>query len=81
MPRVLAILVEAFDTPEDPTLLLKRSLTKRGAEATIALAMSHDKNIDWAKVISSLAQDDGGKALEMKGFLQKRKSILRTLCL
>jgi hypothetical protein len=42
--------------------------------------MSHGENIDWAKV-SSLAQDDGGKALEMKGFLKKRKSILRTLCL
>jgi hypothetical protein len=32
MPRVLGKLVKAFDTPEDPTLLLKRSLTKRGTE-------------------------------------------------
>jgi hypothetical protein len=68
MPRVLAKLVEAFDTPEDPTLLLKRSLTKRGAEATIALAMSHGENVDWLKVISCLDRDEGSKALEMKGF-------------
>jgi hypothetical protein len=41
MLRILGKLVEAFDTPEDPTLLLKRSSTRRGTEETIALAMSH----------------------------------------
>jgi hypothetical protein len=34
-------LVEAFDTTEDHTLQFKRSLVKRGVEATIALSMSH----------------------------------------
>jgi hypothetical protein len=42
MPRVLGKLVEAFETNGDPTLLLKRSSTKRGTEVIIALAMS-----DW----------------------------------
>jgi hypothetical protein len=68
MPRVLGKLVESFDTPRYPTILLKRSSTRRGTEATIALTMSHDKNIDWAKVSSSLAQDEGGKAFEIKSF-------------
>jgi hypothetical protein len=68
IPRVLGKVVEAFDTPRDPTLLLKRSSTKRGAEATIALAMSHGENVDLLKVISCIAQDEGNKALEMKGF-------------
>jgi hypothetical protein len=73
MPRVLRKLVEAFDTPRDPTLLLKRSSPKRGAKATIALAMSHGKNVNWAKVSSSLARDEGGKALEMKDFFTEVK--------
>jgi hypothetical protein len=42
MPRVLGKLVKAFETNGDPTLLLKRSSTKRGTEMIIALAMS-----DW----------------------------------
>jgi hypothetical protein len=46
MPRVLGKLAEAFDTPENHTLLLKRSSIRRGAQATIALAMSHGENID-----------------------------------
>jgi hypothetical protein len=33
-------LVKAFETPKDLTLMLKRSLVKRGAKATIALTMS-----------------------------------------
>jgi hypothetical protein len=48
-------LVEAFDTLEDPTLMLKRSSVKRGVEATIALTMSCGEDIDWAKVSSSHA--------------------------
>jgi hypothetical protein len=57
-------LVEAFDTLKDPTLLLKRSSVKRGAEATIALTMSHGKEVDWVDVSSSLAYGP----VEMKGF-------------
>jgi hypothetical protein len=48
-------LVEAFDTLEDPTLMLKRSSVKRGVEATIALTMSCGEDVDWAKVSSSHA--------------------------
>jgi S-adenosylmethionine:diacylglycerol 3-amino-3-carboxypropyl transferase len=40
-------LVEAFDTLEDPTLALKRSSVRRGAEAIVALVMSHGENVDW----------------------------------
>jgi hypothetical protein len=47
--RVSGKLFEAFDTPRDPTLLLKRSLTKRGVRATIALAMTHGENIECVK--------------------------------
>jgi hypothetical protein len=36
-------LVEAFDTLEDPTLQLKLSSVRRGAEGTVALALSHGK--------------------------------------
>jgi hypothetical protein len=39
-------LVEAFDTLEDPTLRLKLSSVRRGVEATIALALSHGKDVD-----------------------------------
>jgi hypothetical protein len=48
--------------------MLKRSASKRGTEATIALTISHGENIDWAKVSSSLAKDEGGKAVNMKSF-------------
>jgi hypothetical protein len=39
-------LVKAFDTPEDPILLLKGRSIKRGAEGAIALAYSHGKEVD-----------------------------------
>jgi hypothetical protein len=48
-------LVETFDTLEDPTLQLKRSSMKRGAEATMALTLSHGEEVDWSKVSSSHA--------------------------
>jgi hypothetical protein len=48
-------LVDAFDTLEDPTLQLKRSSVNRGAEATVALSLSHGKKVDWSKVSSSQA--------------------------
>jgi hypothetical protein len=55
IPRVLGKLIEAFDTPRYPRLLLKKSSTKRGTEATIALAMSHNENIEWVMVSSYVA--------------------------
>jgi hypothetical protein len=79
MPRVLGKLVEAFDTPEDPTLLLKRSSTIRGAEATIALAMSQGENVNLAKLSSYLAQDEGDKAVEMKAFFIEAKKYSQNL--
>jgi hypothetical protein len=80
MPRVLGKLIEAFDTPGDPTMSLKRSSTRRGAEATIDLTMSHDENVDWVKVSSSLVQDENGKALEMKSFFTEAKKYYQNLC-
>jgi hypothetical protein len=38
-------LVKAFDTPEDPILLLKGCSMKRGAEGAIALAYAHGEEI------------------------------------
>jgi hypothetical protein len=37
------------------------------------------KKVDWAKVSSSLAQDEGGKALEMKGFFTEVKKYSQNL--
>jgi hypothetical protein len=79
VPRVLGKLVEAFDTSTDPTFLLKRSSSKSGTEVTIALTMSHDENIDWAKVSSSLAHDEGGKTANMKSFFTKAKKYSQNL--
>jgi hypothetical protein len=62
-------LVEAFDTLEDPTLALERSSVRRGAEAIVALAMSHGENVDWEKVSSSHARGP----LEMKEFFTEAK--------
>jgi hypothetical protein len=45
-------LVKAFDTPEDPILLLKGRSVKRDVEGAIALAYAHGEEIDWEKVSS-----------------------------
>jgi hypothetical protein len=45
-------LVEAFDTPEDPILMMKGRSMKRGAEGAIALAYAHGEEVDWEKVSS-----------------------------
>jgi hypothetical protein len=39
-------LAAAFDTIEDPILLMKSCSVKRGAEGAIALAYSHDEEVD-----------------------------------
>jgi hypothetical protein len=46
-------LAAAFDTAEDPILLMKSRSVKRGAEGAIALAYSHGEEVDWVKVSSS----------------------------
>jgi hypothetical protein len=45
-------LVKAFDTPEDPILLLKGRSIKWGAEGAIVLAYAHGEEVDWKKVSS-----------------------------
>jgi hypothetical protein len=62
-------LVEALDTLEDPTLMLKRSSVRRGAEAMVTLAMLHGEEVNWEKVSSSYAR---GPA-EMKEFFAEAK--------
>jgi hypothetical protein len=48
-------LLEAFETTDDPVLVLKRMSMKRGVEGAIALAQSHGEEVDWEKVGSSHA--------------------------
>jgi hypothetical protein len=46
-------LAKAFDTPDDPILLMKGLSLKRGAEGAIALSYVHGEEINWEKVSSS----------------------------
>jgi hypothetical protein len=46
-------LAKAFDTPDDPILLMKGRSVKRGVEGAIALAYAHGQEVDWEKVSSS----------------------------
>jgi hypothetical protein len=39
-------LTKAFDTPDDPILLMKGLSLKRGAEGAIALSYAHGEEID-----------------------------------
>jgi hypothetical protein len=39
-------LAEAFDTVEDPVLMMKSQSVKRGVEGAIALAQSHGEEVD-----------------------------------
>jgi hypothetical protein len=62
-------LATAFDTVEDPILLMKSRSVKQGAEGAIALAYSHDEEVDWEKVSSSR----GRSLSELLGFFEKAK--------
>jgi hypothetical protein len=62
-------LAAAFDTVEDPILLMKSRSVKRGAEGAIALAYSHSEEVDWEKVSSSR----GRPLSELLGFFEKAK--------
>jgi hypothetical protein len=46
-------LAKAFNTPDDPILLMKGRSMKRGAEGAIALACAHGEEVNWEKVSSS----------------------------
>jgi hypothetical protein len=39
-------LAKAFDTPEDPILLMKGRSVKRGAEGAIALTYAHGEEVN-----------------------------------
>jgi hypothetical protein len=60
-------LTAAFDTIEDPILLMKSRSVKRGTEGAIALAYSHGEKVDWEKVSSSR----GRPLSELLGFFEK----------
>jgi hypothetical protein len=62
-------LVKAFDTPEDPILLMKGRSVKRGAEGAIALAYAHGAEVDWEKVSSFR----GRPLSELRGFFERAK--------
>jgi hypothetical protein len=62
-------LATAFDTPEDPILLMKSRSVKRGAEGAIALTYAHGKEVNWEKVSSSR----GRPLSELRGFFEKAK--------
>jgi hypothetical protein len=62
-------LAEAFDAREDSMLAMKRTSVKQGVEEAIALAQSHDEEVDWEKISSSRARP----LLELLGFFKKAK--------
>jgi hypothetical protein len=63
-------LAMAFDSAEDPILLMKSRSVKRGAEGAIALAYAHGEEVDWEKVSSSR----GRPLSELRGFFEKVKN-------
>jgi hypothetical protein len=65
-------LVKAFDTPEDPILLMKGRSMKRGAEGAIALAYAHGAEVDWEKVSSFR----GWPLSELRGFFDRAKKYV-----
>jgi hypothetical protein len=70
MPAVdLKKLAAIFDTAEDPILSMNSRSMKRGAEGAIALAYSHDEELNWEKVSSSR----GRPLSELLGFFEKAK--------
>jgi hypothetical protein len=62
-------LATAFNTPEDPILLMKSRSMKRGVEGAIALTYAHGEEVNWEKVSSSR----GRPLSELRGFFEKAK--------
>jgi hypothetical protein len=62
-------LAKAFDTPEDPILLMKGRSVKQGVEEAIALTYAHGEEVNWEKVSSSR----GRPLSELRGFFEKAK--------
>jgi hypothetical protein len=65
-------LAMAFNTPEDPVLLMKSRSMKRGAEGAIALTFAHGEEVNWEKVSCSR----GRPLLELRGFFEKVKKYV-----
>jgi hypothetical protein len=65
-------LAKAFDTLKDPVLTMKGPSVKRGVEGVIALAQSHDEEVDWEKVSSSRAHP----LFELPRFFEKAKKYV-----
>jgi hypothetical protein len=65
-------LAAAFDSLEDPILLMKGRSVKRGAEGAIALTYAHGEEVEWEKVSSSR----GRPLLELRGFFEKAKKYM-----
>jgi hypothetical protein len=42
-------LAKAFNTPDDPILLMKGLSLKRGAEGAIVLSYAHGEEVNWEK--------------------------------
>jgi hypothetical protein len=62
-------LAKAFDTPDDPILVMKGLSLKRGAEGAIAFSYAHGEEVNWEKVSSS----HGRPRSELKAFFKKAK--------
>jgi hypothetical protein len=62
-------LAKAFDTLDDPILLMKGRYLKRAAEGAIALSYAHGEEVNWEKVSSSR----GRPLSELKVFFEKSK--------
>jgi hypothetical protein len=62
-------LAKAFDTTDDPILLMKGLSLKRGAEGAIALSYAYGEEINGEKVSSS----HGRPRSELKAFFDKVK--------
>jgi hypothetical protein len=62
-------LAEAFDTVEDPVLIMKSRSVKQGVEGAIALAQTHGEEVNWEKVSFSRARP----LSELLGFFEKAK--------
>jgi hypothetical protein len=65
-------LAKAFDTPDNPILLMKGRSMKRGAEGAIALTYAHGEEVNWEKVSSSR----GRPLLEPRVFFEKAKKYM-----
>jgi hypothetical protein len=70
-------LAKAFDTPDDPILLMKGRSVKRGAEGAIMLTYAHGEEVNWKKVSSSR----GRPLSELRVFFEKVKKYAPSIVL